>query len=157
MNFVTNFQSAKQVVPAVAALHNPAPCLIPRVFLSFFLLLAARLDVGDVPAPQCRTAKLRIVVPLIVAQMLPRFFLGRRARNHDGVQRGAKLFHVVPVRTRECDGQRNAFGVGEHVSLGAQFAAIRRVFSGLIPPGTGADTVALSIDWNRQSIPWRLS
>jgi hypothetical protein len=63
----------------------------------------------------------------------------------------------VPVRTGEGDRQRNAFGVREHVSLGAQFAAIRRVRAGLIPPLTGADTVALSIDWKRQSIPWRSS
>jgi hypothetical protein len=59
----------------------------------------------------------------------------------------------VPVRAGERDGQGNAVRVGEQMAFGAQFAAIRRVFSGLIPPLTGADTVALSINWNRQSIP----
>lgn len=157
MDFIPDLQPSKQVVPAVAALHNPAPCLVPRVFLSFFLLLATRLDVGNVPAPRRRTAKLRIVVALVVAQMLPRLFLGRRARNHDGVQRGAEHLHVVAVSAGERDRQRNAVGVREHVPLGAQFASIRGVFSGLIPPLTGADTVALSIDWKRQSIPWRSS
>jgi hypothetical protein len=63
----------------------------------------------------------------------------------------------VAVSAGERDRQRNAVGVREHVPLGAQFASIRRVFSDLIPPLTGAETVALSIDWKRQSIPWRSS
>src|SRR3972149_10751373 len=110
MDFIADLQPSKQVVPAVAALHNPAPRLIPRVFLSFFLLLAARLDVGDVPAPRRRTAKLRIVVALVVAQMLPRLGLWRRARNHDGVQRGAEPPHVGAVSAGERERQRTAGG-----------------------------------------------
>jgi len=157
MNFIPNLQSAKQVVPAVAALDDPTASLESRILLSLALLLAARLDVGDVPAPRRRTAKLRIVVALVVAQMLPRLFLGRRARNHDGIQRGPEHLHIVPVGARKRDRQRDAVGVREHVPLGAQFASIRRVFPDLIPPFTGAETVALSIDWKRQSIPWRAS
>jgi len=157
MNFVTNLQSAKQIVPAVAALDDPAASLEARILLPLALLLAARLDVGDVPTSCGRATQLRVVISLVAAQMLVRLLARRRSSNDEGVQRGIELFHVVPVRTGECDGQRNALGVGEHVSLGAQFAAIRRVFSGLIPPLTGADTVALSIDWKRQSIPWRSS
>lgn len=157
MDFIPNLQPSKQVVPAVAAFHDPAASLETRILLPLALLLAARLDVGDVPAPCRRTAKLRIVVALVVAQMLPRLCLGRRARNHDGVQRGPEHLHVVAVSPGERDRQRDAVGVREHVPLGAQFASIRRVFSGLIPPLTGADTVALSMDWKRQSIPWRSS
>ena len=157
MDFVTNFQSAKQVLPAVAALDDPAASLETRVPLSFFFLLAAGLDVRDVPAPRGRAADFRIIVTLVVAQMLVGPFLRRRSRDDQSVQCVIELLHVVPIGAGERDGQRDAVGVGERVSLGAQFAAIRRVRAGLIPPLTGADTVALSIDWNRQSRPWRSS
>ena len=157
MYFVTNLQSAKQVVPAVGALHNPAPRLVSRVLSAFPFLLAARLDVGDVAASCSRPAQLRVVISLVAAQMLARLLARRRSSNDEGVQRGIELFHVVPVRTGKRDGQGNAVGVGELMPLGAQFAAICRVRSGLVPPLTGADTVALSNDWNRQSIPLRLS
>ena len=156
MNFVTNLQSAEQVVPAIAALHDPTASLESRILLPLALLLATRLDVGDVPASRGRVTQLRVVISLVVAQMLLNL-LRRRPRDHQGVQGGAEHLHIVAVGARKRDRQRNAVGVREHVPLGAQFAAIRRVFSGLIPPFTGADTVALSIDWKRQSIPWRAS
>ena len=157
MNFVTNLQSAEQVVPAIAAFHDPAASLEARILLPLALLLAARLDVRDVAASCGRATQLRVVVSLVAAQMLVRLLARRRSSNDEGVQRGIELFHVVPVCTGERNGQRNALGVGELMPLGAQFAAIRRVFSGLIPPLTGAETVALSIDWNRQSTPRRSS
>lgn len=157
MNLVTNLQSAKQVVPAVGALDHPTASLESRILLPLALLLAASLDVGDVAASRRRSTQLRVVVAFVATQMLARFFLRRKTRNHQGVQRRGELLHVVPVGASERDGQRNALGVGELMPLGAQFAAIRRVFSGLVPPLTGADTVALSIDWKRQSIPWRSS
>ena len=155
MNIVTNLQSAKQVVPAIAAFHDPAASLEARILLPLALFLAARLDVGDVATSCGRPAQLRVVISLVAAQMLARLLARRRSSNDEGVQRGIELFHVVPVRTGERDGQGNALGVGELMPLGAQFAAIRRVRPGLIPPLTGADTVALSVDWNRQSMPRR--
>ena len=157
MDFVTSFQSAKQVMPAVAPLDDPAASLETRVPLSFFFLLAARLDVCDVLASRGRATNFRIIVTLVVAQMLVGPFLWRRSLDDQGVQCVIELLHVVPIGTGKRDGQRDAVGVGERMSLGAQFAAIRRVRAGLIPPLTGADTVALSIDWNRQSMPWRSS
>jgi hypothetical protein len=63
----------------------------------------------------------------------------------------------VPVGARERSSQRNAVGVGEVMAFGAQFPAVCGVFSGQIPPLTGAETVALSSDWKRQSMPWRSS
>lgn len=156
MNLVANLQTPKQVMPAVAALHHPASRLIARVLLAFLFFLATRLDVGDVPPPRRGATNLGIVVALVVAEMLGHF-LRRRPGNHQRIQRGTEHFHVVPVGARERDRQGDAVGIGEHVPLGAQFAAIRRVFSGLVPPFTGADTVALSIDWKRQSIPLRSS
>ena len=156
MDLVTNLQSPKQVVPAIATFHHPTACFVPWILPSLLLLLAARLDVGDVPPPRCRAANLGIVVALVVAQVLAHLFR-RGSRNDQRLQRLAEHLHIVPVCARERDRQRDAVRVGEHVSLGAQFTPICRVFSGLVPPLTGADTVALSIDWNRQSMPWRSS
>ena len=157
MDFITNLQSAKQVMPAIAALDNPAASLETRVLLPLLFFLAARFDMRNVSPSRGRVTQFRVVVPLIAAQMLVRFLLGRRSRDDQGVQRVIKLLHVVPVRAGERNGQGNAVGVGEQVPLGAPLAAIRRVRSGLIPPLTGAETVALSRDWKRQSIPWRSS
>ena len=155
MNFITNLQSPKQVVPAVGSFDDPAARLETRVLLPLPLLFAAGLHVGDVAAPRGRATQLRVVVSLIATKLLTRFRARRRSPNHEGVQRVIELLHVVPVGARERDGQGNAVGIGECVPLGAQFAAIRRVRSGLIPPFTGAETVALSNDWKRQSIPLR--
>jgi hypothetical protein len=63
----------------------------------------------------------------------------------------------VPVGARERSSQRNAVGVRESMAFGAQFAAVCGVFSGLVPPFTGAETVALSSDWKRHSTPRRSS
>jgi len=157
MNFVTNLQSAKQVVPAVGALDNPTPRLESRIRLTLLFFLAARFDVSDVSSTFGRPAQLRIVVAFVAAQMLARLFLGRRSRDGHGIQRRTEHFHVVPVGARECRGQWYPVGVGKVVPLGAQFTAIGGVFSSLVPPLTGAEIVAESSDWKLQSIPLRSS
>ena len=157
MYFITNLPTAKQVVPAVATFHNPSSCSVSRISFPLLLFVAARFDVCDVAASRRRPTQLWVVVAFVAAQMLARFFLRRGSRKDHGVQRRGELLHVVPVGASKRDGQRNAVGIRERVPFGAQFAAIRRISSGLVPPGTGADTVALSIDWKRQSIPWRSS
>lgn len=121
-----------------------------------FLFHATIRDVGDVPASRRRAADLRVVIPLVIAQMLCHL-LERRPSDHDRVERGAEHLHVMSVGAREREGQGNAVGVGQRVPLGSQFAAIGGVFSCLVPPFTGDETVALSIDWKRQSIPLRPS
>ena len=156
MDLVTNLQSSKEVVPAVAAFDHPAPGFVARILLALGFFLTARLDMGNVPAPRGGATNLGIIIALVITEVL-RHFPGRWPTDHDGVQRGVEHFHVVPVRAREGDGQANAIGIGERMQLGAQFAPIGRVFSGLVPPFTGVDTVALSIDWKRKSMPWRSS
>lgn len=144
-------------MPAVGSFNDPAAGSKARVGLAFLFFLSARLDMGDVSAPRSRATQLRIIVAFVAAQVLPTPFLGRRAWNHQRVQRGLELLHVVAIRARYRDCQRDAIGIREIVPLGAQFAAIGGVFSDLIPPLTGAETVAESIDWKSQSIPWRSS
>lgn len=157
MNLITNLQPAEQVVPTVAAFDHPSASFESRIPLSLLFLFTTSLDVRDIPTARGRTTQFRVIVPLVAAQMLAWFLDGRGSPNHESVQRVIELLHVVPVRAGESDRQGDAVGVRERVSLGAQFAAIRRVRAGLVPPLTGADTVALSNDWNRQSIPLRSS
>lgn len=157
MDFITNLQPTKQIVPSVRPFDYPTSSFETRILLSFLLFLATRLDVRDISAAFGRPTQLQIVVALVTAEMLSRLLLGRRPSNHNRIQRGAELFHVVPVSARERDRQRDAVRVGEQVPLGAQFTSICRVFADLIPPLTGAETVALSSDWKCQSIPWRSS
>jgi len=147
VDFVSNLQSAKEIMPAVGAFHDPATSLEARIVLSFLFFLSARLDVCYVPATMRRTAQLRIIVALVATKMLAWFLLGRWPGDNHRVQRRGEPLHVVPIGARERGRQRNAVGVGEIVSLGAQFAAICRVFSGLVAPFTGAETVAESSDW----------
>jgi len=153
MDLVTNLQATKQVVPAIGSLDNPPSCFKAGIVLALRFFLAARFDMRDVAAARGRAARLRIVVALVATEMLARFLSGRRPPNDRRVERGAEHLHVVPVGARECDGQWHAVGVRQVVPFGAQFPPIGRVFPGLIPPLTGADTVAESSDWKRQSIP----
>ena len=157
MNFVANLQTPKQIVPAIGPFDHPTPGLESRIVLPFLFFLSSRFDMCDVSPTLRRLAQFGIVVSFVTTKMLAGLGLGRRTSNDHGVQGRAKLLHVVPVGARERDRQRDAVRVGEQVSLGAQFASIRRVFAGLIPPLTGAETVALSSDWKCQSIPWRSS
>ena len=157
MDLIANLQPTKQIMPAVRPFDHPTSCFETRILLSFLFLLSARLDMRDVAATLGRPTQLRVVVALVAAEMLARLLLGRRSSNHNRIQRGAELFHIVPVSTRERDAQRDAVGIREQMSLGAQFAPIRRVFSDLVPPFTGAETMTPSSDWKRQSIPRRSS
>ena len=157
MDLVANLQPAKEIVPAVGSFYDPATGFESRVVLAFLFFLSARLDMRCVPATRCRATQLRIVIAFVTAQMLARLLFGRRSLNNDRIQRHPESLHVVPVGAREGDRQRDAVGIGKIVPLGAQFAPVGRVFSGLVPPLTGADTVAESSDWNRQSIPLRSS
>lgn len=157
MDLVANLQSAKEIVPAVGAFHDPAPGFESWITFTFLSFLSARLDVRYIPAMHCRAAQLRIVIAFVAAQVLVWRLLGRRSLNHDRIQRRPEAFHIVPVGAREGDRQGDAVGIGKIVPLGAKFTAVCRVFSGLVPPLTGAETVAESSDWNRQSIPLRSS
>jgi hypothetical protein len=157
MNLVANPEPTEQIVPAVRSLDHPTPRLESRIGLALPLLLPARLDVWEVASTLRRAAQLRVVIAFVAAKVLARFLLWRGPRDHHRIQGGAEPFHVVPVGAREGGGQRNAVGVREIMSLGAQFAAVCRVSSSLVAPLTGAGTVAESSDWNRQSIPLRSS
>ena len=157
MDLIANLQSTKEIVPAIGSLDDPASGLESRIGLAFLFFLATRLDMGDVPATRRRATQLRVIVALIATEVLARLALGRWPWHDDRVERRTEHLHVVPVGARERGGQRNAIGVREIVAFGAQFAAVCGVFSGQIPPLTGAETVALSSDWKRQSTPWRSS
>ena len=144
-------------MPAIGSFDHPTPRPETRIPFALALLLAARLDMGDIPATNRRATQSGVVIAFVATQVLPWPHRGRLTLDDHGLQCRRELLHVVPVGTRECDRQRDAVGVREQVPLGAEFAAIRRVFAGLIPPFTGADTMALSSDWNRQSMPRRSS
>ena len=157
MDFIPYLQAAKQIVPPVGSLDNPAPGFemwVPSPFRRFF---SSGLDVCDVATARGRVTQLRIVVTFVTTKRLAGFLFRRWAWQNDGIEGGTKLVHVMSIGAGSCDGQRDAVRVGEHVPLGTQFAPVRRVFSRLVPPFTGAETVALSKDWKRQSIPWRSS
>ena len=157
MDLVANLQSTKKIMPAIGSLDDPTPGSEARIALAFLFFLSARLDMSDVPAPRRRATQLRVIVALIATEVLARLAPGRRPSDDDRIERGTEHLHVVPVGARERGGQRNAVGVRKSMALGAQFAAVGGVLSGQIPPLTGAETVALSSDWKRQSIPRRSS
>jgi len=157
MDLIADSQSTEEIVPAVGTLNDPATSFESRVALAFLFFLSSRLDVFDVPATRCRATQLRVVVTFVAAKMLKRFLLGRWTGHHDRIQGGSEQFHIVPVGTRERDRQGDTVGVRKDVPLGAQFSAIGGVFSGLVPPLTGAGMIAESSDWYRQSMPLRSS
>lgn len=144
-------------MPAIGSFDHPTARPETRIPFALALLLSARLDMGDIRTTNRRATQRRVVIAFVATQVLPWPHRGRLALNDHGLQCRRELLHVVPVGARECDRQRDAVRVREQVPLGAEFATIRRVFAGLIPPFTGADTMAPSSDWNRQSMPRRSS
>lgn len=157
MDLITNLQTTKQVMPTVGSFHNPTPSLESRILFPLPDFFSARFNMRDIPTTLGRPTQLRIIVAFVTAKMLTRFLLGRWTPDDHRIQRRTKSLHVVPVRTREGERQRHAVSIGEQMPLGAQFAPIGGVWTGLVPPFTGAETIAPSNDWNCQSMPWRSS
>ena len=147
-------QAAKTMQPRNGAFRNPTinAQAAPMLGVSFG-------DLGNNATPaQFLAQALRIISPVHVDFFRPFSRSPRLARDRwHAVDQRQRFIHVRLVGARGVYGQRDPLGVGEDVVLGAQFASICRVWSRLIPPLTGADTVALSSDWNRQSMPWRSS
>jgi hypothetical protein len=76
-------------------------------------------------------------------------WLAMNRRN--GVNERHQLRDIVIVGGGQCDGQRNAGGVRQHVMLAACLASIGRIRPGFCPPST-ARTLELSITARDQSI-----
>ena len=104
---------------------------------------------GDVTPPLRRQPDVGGVMRPVCTQLL---FLkpGRGPRNNQGLKSRAKTSTVIYVGTREVQSQGDALTIDDKMPLGAQLAR-------LVPPFTGAGTVALSIVCHRHSMPLRSS
>jgi hypothetical protein len=95
----------------------------------------ARDATGDPPPPQILPTALGRVgfVGVPFGRALPRASqrpLDRLDRFHHGLEQR----HVIHVRRREPDGERDAVGVDHKMALRARFAAIRRIPAGRFAP-----------------------
>ena len=132
-SFKADSQLAKACKPSMGPLHHPSMLAQSLATLNASPGNAA----GDAPLSQVRTATL-VVIALVGVQLrwsfagAPSQACNRRNRVH------APLEHlgVVPVRTADQVHQRDASGIYDDVSLGAELASVRRVGPRfLAPPG----------------------
>lgn len=146
-------QAAKTVVPRVGALHHPAARL--ATYLADQRLLATPPDVRTDSAQSDRWRDVRVVVPLIEAQVA-RTSRPTWATHDDGVEHLAEHRGVGHVRSADERSERHTATVRQNVSLYAAFRAIRRVRPREVPP-FGAFTEALSSELHFHAMPRRSS
>ena len=106
----------------------------------------------DVPLPQLRLVRFRVVRPVALRARRPETGSPAFAfEPWDRVDKREELGNVVSIRTSERDHHRDALRFGEDVVLAAGPGAIRRVGTRLGPPFT-ARTLELSTTARDQSI-----
>jgi hypothetical protein len=148
----TDAQFAETGKPGMSALHHPA--MPPELLLAFY---AASRDTSRDAAPAQVTPTARKVVTLVCMQ-LTRALAGlaiQAGHRRNGIERGLECYRIVPVGTRDCDGQRNASRVYDDVPLRPELAPVGWVGTGFLAP-RGLETLAPSRLARSQSI-WSCS
>ncbi len=100
-------------MPAIGSFDHPTPRPEMQIPFVLALLLAARLDMGDIPTTNRRATQRGIVLAFVATQVLPWPQRGRLAMNDHGLQCRREQLHVVPVGARKGDRQRDAVRVRE--------------------------------------------
>ena len=154
-SFKADSQLAKACKPAVRPLHHPPVFAQPLAALN----ASSGNSANDAPPPQVGSASLQIVA-FVGVQLgwsftrTPWQACNRRNRVH------ALLEHlgVMPVRTADQDHQRNAPGIYDDVSFGAELASVRGVGTRFLalpvaqaPPASHATAVSERLG---KVLPW---
>ena len=140
----------------MADFHDPAARTELRVCLLLSLLLPSRPDMWLVAMVFGHLATLWEVVPLVRTQMLW-LLLGRlRSVDHDRFERLRQELHIVPIRSGDHEGDRDALALSQDAAFGTALATVRRVRArGFL--AKGALVIAPSMLCQVHSSPWRSS
>ena len=132
--------------PTVRALDYPAEDAQPAAVFR----VALGQHRSNVAPSQALPVRLRIIRPVTLNPPRPPSSAAPGTYVGDRIDQRDQLRYVVGIGARERSCQRNAVGVGQHMMLGAGFAAIRGIWAGLRPPKT-ARTDVLSTTARDQS------
>ena len=130
--FPADEDAPKAIHPGMESFDDPTSCATAMKTLGG-LLVTTGLDVRCIAtSPGFATNDVRIKA-LVAAEMLRAAGSGARAVNRKAVERGVKEFLVVSIRAVNSQAQGNAAAIGQHRPLDAQFAPIRRIWTGFFP------------------------
>lgn len=118
---VAHQQLPEPVKPAVARLDHPAPSLLLRVFLFLRRFTLAADHMRDIAMCQDHGHGAFAAIARIGAQMLGAALLWSRTLDHDGIEHSLNLRHVVRVRSRHDERQRDATSVHQQMAFAAIF------------------------------------
>lgn len=131
---VAHQELPEPVEPAMAGFDHPAARLLPGVsFLLIGFALSAH-HMRDVAMGQDDPHGVPAPVPGVSAQVLGAALLGKRALDHDGVQHGLELRHIMRVGSCHDERQGDPTPVHQKVALAAFFSPDP---SGCAPPPPG--------------------
>ena len=146
--FPSDAQASELVQPAQRALHHPTVDSQPAAVGSE----TSRHHRLDATKPELLAMPFGVVPPVALNPVRSEPGPAHPAGNRrDRVHQRQQLGHIIAVRTREDDRQRDAIRVRDDVMFGAVLPAIRRVGADLRPPKT-ARTEALSTTAREKSI-----
>ena len=128
----SNKNSPKAIHPGVEPLNDPASGAAAMQTLRG-LFVATRLDVWRVASSAGFTADDVRVEPLVAAKMLRAARSWARTTKRNAVERREEKFLIVAICAVNRQAQRHATTVGQHRSLDARLAPIRRVWPGFFP------------------------
>jgi len=136
--FVAHAQSPKLMQPTAGAFDDPTvdaqSASVLRVTLG-----QERLDST---LPQGLAVRLRVVGAIGVRTFGAAFGrAGLSANRWNGINQQQQLRHVVGISGCDSRDQWNPVSIGDDMVFGAGFAAIRRIWTGLVPPKTARTDV----------------
>ncbi len=151
--FPAHSQPPKLMQPGEGALDHPAGFAQPTAVLGAALGQHWSDSLSAQPPPVGLTVI--TAIPLQASRPVPRS-AGFPCDPGDGFHQGLQLGHIIHVRRRQQDREREALGIGEHVMFAAFFRSIRGIGARFGPPKTDR-TLALSTTarshWMRSA--WR--
>ena len=134
---ITHPQFAKVVHPRMGPLHHPTPRLTLGVE-TFGFRRSLRRHMGNIASVPHLFLGGFAGIPFIHAQILRVPRRGFGSLDHNGVQRQAQQFHVVPIGPGDDKGERGATPVHQQTAFGSFFSPD---LSGYSPPLLGPEAL----------------
>jgi hypothetical protein len=136
--FVAHAQSPELMQPAAGAFDNPTVDAQSASMLG----VALGQEWLDSRLPQSLAVRLRVVGAIGVRAFGASLGgTGLSANRWNGINQHQQLRHVVGISGCDSRDQWNPVAVGDDMVFGAGFAAIRRIWTGLVPPKTARTDV----------------
>jgi hypothetical protein len=133
-DFPADQDSTESIEPTMTSLHYPTTSLESQSSLDGLGLFSTCANMRRKSKRTSQISNFIVIVPFVQAESLRILFRRLRAICLQFFQCLRGKLHVMAIRAINHDAERNTIAINKQTSLGAIFAAIRRIWAGLFPP-----------------------